>query len=212
MSPPKKTIVIVEDNLDQARSLRLILERSAHYQVIGEAHSGEEALVKIPALRPGVVLMDIGLPGISGIETTARLKQLLPEILVVMMTVYREHNQIFESLKAGASGYLLKRSSPSEVRKEVASVLEGGAPMSPEIARKVVAAFHSPLAQKNAEVRPSKREAEILDLLAQGLRNKEIAKQLDLSTETIRAHLKRIYQKFHVHSRTEAAIKFLSQE
>jgi DNA-binding NarL/FixJ family response regulator len=206
-----KTIAIVENNLDQAQTLRLILEKTALYQIIGEAHSGEEALLKIPVLKPDVVLMDIGLPGISGIETTAKLKHLLPEVLVIMMTVYRDQNQIFESLKAGAGGYLLKRSSPTEVREEVASVIEGGPPMSPEIARKVVEAFHSPLAQKNNEVRPSKREAEILDLLAQGLRNKEIAAQLELSIDTIRAHLKRIYQKFHVHSRTEAAVKFRSK-
>ncbi len=201
-------VAIVEDNVSQAASLRLIVETAPNCRCAGVWHTGEEALLKIPVLRPDVVLMDIGLPGISGIETTARLKKEIPDLLVIMMTVYRDHDEIFKSLKAGACGYLLKRSSPAEVRRAIAEVSEGGAPMSAEIARRVVEMFHHPTTSTGEEENLSKRETEILEWLAQGLANKEIADRLGLSIETVRVHLKRIYNKLHVHSRTQAAMKF----
>ena len=201
-------VAIVEDNLSQAASLRLIVDTAPNCRCAGVWHTGEEALLKIPVLQPGVVLMDIGLPGISGIETTARLKLAMPDLLVIMMTVYHDHDQIFESLKAGACGYLLKRSSPAAVRSAIADVSEGGAPMTAEIARRVVGMFHHPAASTGDEASLSKRETEILEWLAQGLANKEIADRLGLSIETVRVHLKRIYSKLHVHSRTQAAAKF----
>jgi DNA-binding NarL/FixJ family response regulator len=138
------------------------------------------------------------------------LKQELPDLQVIMVTVYRDHEKIFDALKAGACGYLLKRSTPAEVRKAIADVRAGGAPMSAEIARRVVEAFHqrAPAPASAETVHLSKRETEILELLAQGLANKEIADRLGLSTETVRVHLRRIYDKLHVHSRTEAAMKF----
>ena len=128
-----------------------------------------------------------------------------------MVTVYRDHDQIFAALKAGASGYLLKRSTPEEVRQAIRDVRSGGAPMSAEIARRVVEAFHQPLKSPEAEaqeVKLSKRETEILELLTKGLANKEIADRLGISVETVRVHLRRVYEKLHVHSRTEAAMKF----
>ncbi|RYD39171.1 MAG: response regulator transcription factor, partial [Verrucomicrobiaceae bacterium] len=158
--------------------------------------------------RPDVVLMDIHMPGISGIETTARLKEMMPELQVIMVTVYRDHDKIFDALKAGACGYLLKRSSPEEVRRAIAEVRAGGAPMSAEIARRVVEAFHRPPIKPEDEVHLSKRETEILELLTQGLTNKEIADRLSLSVETVRVHLRRTYDKLHVHSRTEAVVKY----
>jgi DNA-binding NarL/FixJ family response regulator len=208
------TVAIVEDNAGIGNNLRKIVEATPDLQCVGVWKSGEEALNKVPAFRPNVVLMDINLPGISGIEATARLKREIPELLVIMVTVYRDHEQIFDALKAGACGYLLKRSAPAEVRKAIAEVREGGAPMSAEIARRVVEAFHQkapPAAAPPSEaLHLSKRETEILDLLAQGLANKEIADRLQLSIETVRVHLRRIYDKLHVRSRTEAAMKYVA--
>ncbi|MBB5353122.1 DNA-binding NarL/FixJ family response regulator [Haloferula luteola] len=202
------TVAIVEDNSALANGLRKIVESSDDFLCLGVWTSGEEALPKIDAFRPQVVLMDINLPGMSGIEATARLKQHLPEIQVVMVTVYRDHDKIFAALKAGASGYLLKRSTPGEVRDAIRDVLSGGAPMSAEIARRVVEAFHQPMKEPEEEINLSPRETEVLELLCEGLSNKEIADRLGISTETVRVHLKHIYEKLHVRSRTEAAMKF----
>jgi DNA-binding NarL/FixJ family response regulator len=205
------TVAIVEDNVGLGANMRRIVEGTPECQCVGVWQSGEDALTKVPAFRPDVVLMDINLPGISGIEATARLKAELPELLVIMVTVYRDHDKIFDALKAGACGYLLKRSSPAEVRQAILDVRQGGAPMSAEIARRVVEAFHKPARPSAAAqdvVNLSRRETEILDLLTQGLANKEIADRLGLSTETVRVHLKRIYDKLHVHSRTEAALRY----
>ncbi len=204
-------IAIVEDNSNLGSSLRKIVESSTGeppMRCLGVWTSGEDALKKIEAFRPQVVLMDINLPGISGIEATSLIKQSLPEIQVVMVTVYRDHDKIFSALKAGASGYLLKRSSPSEIREAIRNVLTGGAPMSAEIARRVVEAFHQPSISITDEASLSPRETEILELLCEGLANKEIAERLDISTETVRVHLKNVYEKLHVRSRTEAAMKF----
>ncbi len=204
-------IAIVEDNSNLGSSLRKIVESAngePPMRCLGVWTSGEDALKKIEAFRPQVVLMDINLPGISGIEATSLIKQSLPEIQVVMVTVYRDHDKIFSALKAGASGYLLKRSSPSEIREAIRDVLTGGAPMSAEIARRVVEAFHQPSISTTDEANLSPRETEILELLCEGLANKEIADQLAISIETVRAHLKNVYEKLHVRSRTEAAMKF----
>jgi DNA-binding NarL/FixJ family response regulator len=202
-------IAIVEDNAALANGLRKIVESASDFRCLGVWTTAEEALKKIDAFRPQVVLMDINLPGMSGIEATARIKQHLPEIQVIMVTVYRDHDQIFAALKAGASGYLLKRSTPEEVRQAIRDVRSGGAPMSAEIARRVVEAFHQPVKAPGAEeIKLSKRETEILEHLTMGLANKEIADRLTISGETVRVHLRRIYEKLHVHSRTEAAMKF----
>jgi len=204
-------VAIVEDNAALGSSLRKIVESAPEFKCVGVWTTAEDALKKIDAFRPHVVLMDINLPGMSGIEATARVKAHLPEIQVIMVTVYRDHDKIFAALKAGASGYLLKRSTPADVRDAIRDVRSGGAPMSAEIARRVVEAFHQPVkAAPSAldEVKLSKRETEILELLCEGLANKEIADRLDISVETVRVHLKHVYEKLHVRSRTEAAMKF----
>jgi DNA-binding NarL/FixJ family response regulator len=202
-------VAIVEDNAALGSSLRKIVESATDFRCVGVWTTAEEALKKIEAFRPQVILMDINLPGMSGIHATARIKQHLPELQVIMVTVYRDHDQIFAALKAGASGYLLKRSTPEEVRQAIRDVRSGGAPMSAEIARRVVEAFHQPAKAADTEtVKLSKRETEILEHLTKGLANKEIADRLDISVETVRVHLRRIYEKLHVHSRTEAAMKF----
>jgi DNA-binding NarL/FixJ family response regulator len=205
-------VAIVEDNAALGNGLRKIVESASDFRCVGVWTTAEDALKKIDAFRPQVVLMDINLPGMSGIEATARIKHHLPDMQVIMVTVYRDHDQIFAALKAGASGYLVKRSTPEEVRQAIRDVRSGGAPMSAEIARRVVEAFHQPMkaASPNAgdDVKLSKRETEILELLTKGLANKEIADRLDISVETVRVHLRRVYEKLHVHSRTEAAMKF----
>lgn len=205
-------VAIVEDNAALGNGLRKIVESASDFRCVGVWTTAEDALKKIDAFRPQVVLMDINLPGMSGIEATARIKHHLPDMQVIMVTVYRDHDQIFAALKAGASGYLVKRSTPEEVRQAIRDVRSGGAPMSAEIARRVVEAFHQPLktASPSAgdDVKLSKRETEILELLTKGLANKEIADRLDISVETVRVHLRRVYEKLHVHSRTEAAMKF----
>ena len=215
MSMPEDTerkvdVAIVEDNAALGASLRKIVESASDFHCVGVWPSAEEALKKIDAFRPQVVLMDINLPKMSGIEATARIKRHLPDIQVIMVTVYRDHDQIFAALKAGASGYLIKRSTPEEVRQAIRDVRSGGAPMSAEIARRVVEAFHQPVPAANEieDVKLSKRETEILEHLTKGLANKEIADRLDISVETVRVHLRRVYEKLHVHSRTEAAMKF----
>lgn len=203
------SIAIIEDNAGLGASLRRIVERTPECQCVGVWRSGEEAVAKVPAFRPDVLLMDIHLPGMSGIEATRRLKAELPELLVIMVTVYADHDKIFDALKAGACGYLLKCSTPEEVRQALVDVRKGGAPMSPEIARRVVETFHQPLPKEGEEaLKLSRRETELLDLLSAGLSNKEIADQMALSVETVRAYLKRIYEKLHVRSRTQAALKY----
>ncbi len=210
MSPTRKiTVAIVEDNSALGASLRKIVETSDNMELVGLWTSGEEALKKIEAFRPQVILMDINLPGISGIEVTARVKQHLPEIQIIMVTVYRDHNKNFAALKAGAAVYLLKRSTTADVRDAITGVLTGGAPMSPEIARRIVDAFHqSPGEGSGGESELSPREIEILETLCEGLANKEIAGRLGISFETVRVHLKNIFEKLHVRSRTEAAMKY----
>ena len=207
-SLPMTTIAIVEDNAGLGAGLRRIVESTPDCKCVGVWRSGEEAVAKVPAFRPDVVLMDIHMPGISGIEATARLKAELPELLVIMVTVYTDHDKIFDALKAGACGYLIKSSTPAEVRQAIADVRKGGAPMSPEIARRVVEAFHRPAPKEGDAMKLSPRETELLDLLSEGLANKEIAERMGLSVETVRAYLKRIYDKLHVRSRTEAALKY----
>jgi len=201
----KHSVAIVEDKTALGESLRKIVESSDDLHCTGVWTSGEEAVKKVDAFRPDVVLMDINLPGMSGIEATARIKHHLPEVLIVMVTVYGDHDKIFAALKAGASGYLLKRSTPAEVREAIHDVLGGGAPMSAAIARRIVEAFYQPRTDSAGEDALSPRESEVLKLLADGLANKEIADQLDISVQTVRVHVKHIYEKLHVRSRVEAA-------
>jgi len=203
-------VAIVEDNEEIRVSLERVIGRAAGLECAGSWPSGELAMQNLPPLRPDVVIMDIGLPDISGIECTARLKALLPETQVLIFTVYDDNKKVFQALEAGASGYLLKRSTPAEIRQAILDVQQGGAPMSGEIARKVVQSFRRtqvPAASTEQHLTP--REEAVLNLLAQGYVTKEIADKLAISFDTVRFHLKHIYAKLHVRSRAEAIVKRL---
>jgi DNA-binding NarL/FixJ family response regulator len=205
-------VSIVEDNRGTRESLSELLGRSQAVRCVGAHPNGEEALQRIPAEAPDVVLMDINLPGMSGIECVARLKERLPKLQVLMLTTYEESDLIFDSLRRGASGYLLKNMPPSELISAVEQVHAGGAPMSAQIARKVVNHFQQ-IRQPASDVEQlTKREHEILALLAKGYLYKEIADQLGITLSTVRAHLHTIYEKLHVQSRTQAVVKFLGQD
>lgn len=204
-------VSIVEDNRGTRESLSELLGRAPALRCVGAHPSGEEALSRIPAEQPDVVLMDINLPGMSGIECVSRLKELLPKTQVLMLTTYEESDLIFDSLRKGASGYLLKNMPPSELIQAVEQVHAGGAPMSMQIARKVVNHFQQ-VKQLNADAEQlTKREQEILALLAKGFLYKEIADQLGITLSTVRAHLHTVYEKLHVQSRTQAVVKFLGR-
>jgi DNA-binding NarL/FixJ family response regulator len=209
----KTTVGIVEDNEGICTSLERVIAASSDMVCVGSSRNAEHAMRTLPKLVPEVVLMDIELPGASGIECTAHLKRLLPNLRVLILTVYKDHDQIFRALQAGASGYLLKRSSSDEILRAIRDVKEGGAPMTAEIAAKVVQSFHNPVAASaNARVQSlTARESEILGLLAQGYVAKEIADKLSISYETVRGHLANIYEKLHVRSRTEAVIQYFQK-
>ncbi|HTV62083.1 MAG TPA: response regulator transcription factor [Verrucomicrobiae bacterium] len=201
-------IAIVEDSRTTRLGLERIINLWPGYRCVGACETAEEALRVLPREQPDIVLMDIQLPGKSGIECVSSLKELLPAAQVIMLTVYEDPDRIFSAIRAGASGYLLKRATPDQVFSAVREVQEGGAPMSGPIALKVFAHFRSQEAA-NAEVETlSAREAEVLELIVQGLSNKEIAGRLNISNETIRWHLRQTYKRLHVHTRTEAALKF----
>ena len=202
-------IAIVEDNAIVRASLVELVNSIADCQCVGGFDCGEDALRDIPGLKPDLVMMDIHLPNLSGIETTRALKESLPELAVLILTVYEDEEKIFQALQAGASGYILKRSHPAEIVGAVREMLGGGAPMTPTIARKVVDSFSRARRGSQPEEILSRREVEVLRSLTRGLSNKEIAEELNLAVETVRWHLKQIYDKFHVHSRTEAALKYL---
>ena len=208
-APPVTRVAIVEDNAMFRRFLVDLINGTAGCRCVAACSSAEEGLARIPEQHPEVVLMDIHLPGDSGIVCTARLRDLAPKTQVLMLTVYRDIKMIFQALQAGACGYLLKRSDGQEILDAIAEVRAGGAPMTSEIARLVVRSFQSPLAEPQQTAVLSPREQEILALLADGLSNKEIAAKLFISFFTVRAHLMHIYEKLHVRSRTEAAAKFL---
>jgi DNA-binding NarL/FixJ family response regulator len=202
-------VAIVEDNEEICGMLARIVARDQGLQCLCTCATGEIALEVLPRQRPQVVIMDLQLPGISGIECISRLRQLLPETQVLVFTVYGDSEQVFKALKAGASGYLLKRSAPDEILQAIHDVHGGGAPMTGEIARKVVRSFQEPVTVKEAE-KLTPRQEEILRLLARGFVTKEIAAELGISFDTVRFHLKDIYAKLHVRSRTEAVVKYLS--
>ena len=204
-------VAIVEDNATLRRYLAEMIGNTPGHRCVCACASAEEALVEIPASRPNVVLMDIHLPGESGIACTARLREKLPDLQVIMLTVYKDIKMIFQALKAGACGYVLKRSDEKEILDAIAEVHAGGAPMTSEIARMVVRSFmEKPKTPDAADTdQLSAREMEILALVAEGCPNKEIASRLFISNATVRTHLMHIYEKLHVHCRTEAAAKYL---
>lgn len=202
-------VAVVEDNATFRHYLAQLIDRTPEHRCVCACGSAEEALLEIPRLQPDVVLMDIHLPGESGIACTARLREKAPAVQVIMLTVYKDIKVIFQALKAGACGYVLKRSDEQEVLHAIAEVRSGGAPMTSEIARMVVRSFLEPPASAAGTDPLSARELEILAQVAEGLSNKEIGARLGISFATVRTHLMHIYEKLHVRCRTEAAAKYL---
>jgi len=203
------SVSIVEDNDKLRATLARVLNRADGFCCASQYANAEDALKDLPQIRPAVVLMDINLPGMNGVECVRQLKILLPEMQIIMLTVYEDTDNIFNALAAGASGYLLKRTSSKELLEAIQEVSRGGSPMTMHIARKVVQSF-----QKSAPAAPnaenlSEREQQVLDLLSQGLIYKEIADKLGISYETVHTYIRRVYEKLQVRTRTEAVAKFL---
>ena len=206
----KIKIAIVEDQPEVRENWGRLINSFPEFNCVCTCVSGEEALRVIPDHRPDVVLMDIFLPRMSGIECTAQLKALLPQTQIIILTAMNDKELIFLALEAGADGYLLKRTKPKDLRTALLDVSGGGSPMSSEIARRVVESFRRKPKTPDESKRLSAREEEILILLSKGYSNKMIADQLGLSVDTITSHLKKVYEKLHVHSRTEAVIRYLA--
>jgi DNA-binding NarL/FixJ family response regulator len=200
---------IVEDDRSVRESLAVLIDQTPGFSCATACASAEEALKHLPDSAPDVVLMDIHLPGQSGIECVARLRRLLPQTQVIMLTVEEDAEQVFESLKAGATGYLVKHVTPEEILEAVAEVHRGGAPMSSHIARRVVTAFRQTPPAGEAVSTLSPREEEILRLLARGHRCKEAADALGIGVGTVNTHVRHIYEKLHVRSRAEAVARFV---
>lgn len=196
-------VAIVEDIKEIREGLQLLIDNSNEFSCKEVYASAEEALQQLPQSQPDVVLMDINLPGINGIDCIRKLKHQCPDTQFIMSTIYEDDDNIFESLKAGASGYLLKKTEPSKILEAIKEVISGGSPMSTQIARKVISSFQSKKGIDETEMLTPK-EKEILKALSKGLRYKEIAADMHISIETVRSHVRRIYEKLHVQSRTEA--------
>ena len=206
---PPLRVALVEDQRDTRESWQRLISSFPEFTCVFSCATAEEALPAIPDLRPDVILMDIFLPRMSGIECTARLKAVLPQTPIVMLTASDEDEMVFLALQAGADGYLLKRTKPADLRAAVLDVLSGGAPMSSEIARHVIQSFRKKGPRPDDSACLTAREEEALVLLTKGYSNKEIADRLNLSIETVRVHLKHIYDKLHVRSRAEAVAHYL---
>jgi DNA-binding NarL/FixJ family response regulator len=210
-------VALVEDDPGVRANLVAMLDSSPGFRCQAAYPDGVTALKSIPANRPDVVLMDINLPGMLGTECVRRLKSMAPNLPVLMLTVYDDSEQVFKSLMAGATGYLLKRTPKDKLLEAIREVNSGGAPMSRQIARRVVRFFHEieqlpATAQRAPEVASlTEREEHVLASLAQGLAYKEIGGHLNISFETVRTHVRSIYEKLHVHSRTEATLKYLGR-
>jgi DNA-binding NarL/FixJ family response regulator len=205
------SIAIVEDNHDIRNALEQIIEMADGYSLAGSYNSGEDALLKIPQIKPQVVLIDINLGGINGIEVVKLLKKNMTEVLFMMCTIYEEDEKIFEALSAGASGYILKKTAPDKLLTAIKELQDGGSPMSSQIARKVVTHFQN--SSNKSMVNDSldllsSREKEILEMLSKGLLYKEIAEKVFISPQTVRKHVYHIYEKLHVSNRIEAVNAF----
>lgn len=202
-------VSIVEDDQQIREGVAFLINCSDVAQCVSVHRTAEEALKQLPAAQPEVVLMDINLPQMSGIECTQRLKALLPQVQILMLTMYEDSELVFKSIMAGASGYLVKRTPPAKILEAIQEIYSGASPMSGRIARMMVEHFRH-VKQSAPELENlTKREQEVLELLAKGYRYKEIAEALSLGFDTVRSHLRSIYDKLHVHSRTEAVAKYM---
>jgi len=204
-------VSIVEDDRETLESLTRLLSGSANVRCLTSYPTGEQALAGVPLEKPDVLLVDIHLPGISGIECVSMLNSKLPKLRILMLTSYGDSERIFHSLRAGASGYLLKKSGYTELIQAIEEIHAGGAPMSMQVAREVVEHFHKIKKAASDVERLTSREQEILALLAQGRLNKEIGDELGISVNTVGNHVQHIYEKLHVQSRTAAAAKFFGR-
>lgn len=202
-------ISIVEDNSGISESLTLLIQSTEGLEFLKAYPSAEHAMEDLHVNIPDIVLMDINLPNRSGVDCTVFIKEHYPQVQILILTVYEDADLVFNALRAGATGYLLKRTSSKELIEAIFECKAGGAPMSSAIARKVVQSFHTPLSKPDPMAELSPREDEVLQYLSKGFRNKEIAEQLFISVETVRRHVHVIYTKLHVRSRTEAVLKYL---
>lgn len=207
-------VSIVDDNEGIRSSLAALIRRAPTLKLLGEYPDAETALKEIPVKAPDVILMDINLPGMNGVECVRQLKAVLPKLQVLMLTVYEDSDSLFNSFKAGASGYLLKRTASARLLEAIHEVSTGGSPMTPQLARRVVQFFNAPAKnQADASVsRLTAGEREFLDQLANGYAYKEIADRMKISIDTVRSYVRTVYEKLHVHSRTEAVVKYLRSE
>ena len=205
--PPALRVALVEDDAHVRAGLRELIAASPGCSCVADFGTAEEALARLPALEVEVLLMDIQLPGMSGIECIRRIKADRPALQVMMLTVFEDHDRIFQSLAAGASGYLLKQTPADQLLEALRELQRGGSPMSTQIARRVVETFREPASTRDPGAGLSPRERDIVARLARGFLYKEIAAQLGISVETVRTHLHSIYEKLHVRSRTEAVMK-----
>ncbi len=209
----KKTICIVEDNQDLLEALTLMLQATSTYEVNGAFKNAELAMQNIPSLQPHAVLMDINLPKMDGIECIQKLKQLCPHTFFMMCTSYEDDTKIFQSLEAGATGYILKTDGPLKIISALDDLFLGGSPMSSSIARKVVRSFSRFSKKENSQLKVlTEREVEILDLIAKGYLNKEVSEKLFISLGTVKKHVQNIYEKLHVNTRVEAVNKYLNRD
>ena len=199
-------IAIIDDNDTLRRMLSELIDSEPGLRCVCTCTTCKEAMIQVPKSQPDIALIDIHLPDDSGINCTAKLTELMPQLQVIIVTIYKDIELIFQALEAGACGYILKRSRPEEIIQAIAEVRAGGAPMTGEIARLLVESFRAPSVAP--DTRLSARESEILDLVVKGFSNKEIAQKTSIASGTVRNHLARIFKKLHVRNRTEAATKF----
>jgi DNA-binding NarL/FixJ family response regulator len=205
-------VALVEDQPKVRESWCRLIDSFPDFTCVCVCGSGEEALRVIPGVRPDVILMDIFLPRMSGIECTVRLKEQCPETQIVILTAMDDQELVFMALEAGADGYLLKRTKPADLRNALLDVLGGGAPMTSQIARRVIESFRRKAKNRDESAHLSMREEQILRLLSQGYSNKVIADKLELSIDTVCSHLKRVFEKLHVSSRTEAVVRYMESK
>lgn len=201
------TICIIEDIPEINEGLVDLLEKDNRFSIIGNFTTAEKAMEEIPQLMPDIVISDINLPNKSGIDAMKFIKNLFPQIQFIMFTIYEDSDQVFDALKSGASGYILKNTTPIKIIESIIELSEGGSPMSPSIARKVINTFNSNLSSKKVEDLLTHREFEVLELLSKGFLYKEIADKLFISISTVKRHINHIYEKLQVQNKTEAVNK-----
>lgn len=200
------TICIIEDLIEIQKGLQTIIESDSRFKLLKSFENAEEAIAQLPLLNPDIVLTDINLPGKSGIDCIIEIRNEIPDTQFIMFTIYEDNDQVFEALKAGASGYILKNTSPEKIIESLLELNEGGSPMSPKIARKVLTSFNV-TTNNNVTELISKREQEVLELLSKGFLYKEIGDKLNITLSTVKRHLNHVYTKLQVQNKTEAINK-----